>query len=287
MCSSLCRSQCSNFKSYIKASRLKTIALTDSKPVYQAANLLKKGKFSTSKLINELLATISDLGLEYQHLSGKMGQNFTDDYGSRNPIDCSDKQNCKVCSFLQDCEKLTVGPVLSFTTTNTSIISNVDIREPRESNRLVNDIIRGAATVPFNNRQAMKFLQDQDPDLLKLRSYLISGKRPQEKNTKENTVKKYLQKNNSITIAKDGCIVVIKQSKKFIRSELVVIPEQLSMGILYGMHINLNHPTHYQLSRVIDTKFFILEKDKKNPTIDKRMYFVSISHKTTQRNPRI
>ena len=255
--------KCSNFKSYIKASRLKTIALTDSKPVYQAANLLKKGKFSTSKLINELLATISDLGLEYQHLSGKMGQNFTDDYGSRNPIDCSDKQNCKVCSFLQDCEKLTVGPVLSFTTTNTSIISNVDIREPRESNRLVNDIIRGAATVPFNNRQAMKFLQDQDPDLLKLRSYLISGKRPQEKNTKENTVKKYLQKNNSITIAKDGCIVVIKQSKKFIRSELVVIPEQLSMGILYGMHINLNHPTHYQLSRVIDTKFFILEKDKK------------------------
>ena len=132
-----------------------------------------------------------------------------------------------------------MGPVLSFITTNTSIISNVDIREPRETNRLVSDIIRGAATVPFNNRKAMKFLQDQDPDLLKLRSYLISGKRPQDKNTRENTVKQYLQKNNNITIAKDGCIVVTKQNRKFIRSELVVIPEHLSMGILYGMHIRI------------------------------------------------
>ena len=255
--------KCTNFRSYIKASKLKTIALTDSKPVYQAANLLKKGKFSTSKLINELLTSISDLGLEYQHLSGKMGQNFMDDYGSRNPVDCSNKSECKICSFLKDCEELTVGPVLSFTTTNVSIISSVDIKEPRETNRLVWDIIRGAATVPFNNRQAMKFLQDQDPDLLKLRFYLTSGKRPQDKNTRETTVKKYLQRNNNITIAKDGCIVVTKQSRKFIRSELVVIPEHLSMGILYGMHINLNHPTHWQLSRVIDTKFFILEKDKK------------------------
>ena len=255
--------KCANFRGYIKASKLKTISLTDSKPVYQAANLLKKGKFSTSKLINELLTTISDLGLEYQHLSGKMGQNFTDDYGSRNPMECLDKASCKVCSFLKDCEEMTVGPVLSFTVANMSVITNVDIREPRETNKLVNDIIRGAASVPFNNRQAMKYLQDQDPDLLKLRHYLLSAKRPQEKNTKENSIKKYLQKNVNITIAKDGCIVVIKQNRKFVKNELVVIPENISMGLLYGMHINLNHPTCFQLCRIVDSKFFILNKDKK------------------------
>ena len=182
--------KCGNFRSYIKSSKLKTISLTDSKPVYQAANLLKKGKFSTSKLINELLTSVSDLGLEYQHLSGKMGQNFVDDFGSRNPAECSDKPNCKICSFLKDCEELTVGPVLSFTVANMCVITNVDIREPRETNKLVHDIVRGAANVPFNNRQAMKFLQDQDPDLVKLKSYLLSGKRPQDKNTRENAVKK-------------------------------------------------------------------------------------------------
>ena len=121
----------------------------------QAANLLKRGKFSTSKLINELLTTISDLHLEYQHLSGKMGQNFVDDYGSRNAIECSDKTNCKVCSFLTDCENMTVGSVLSFTVASMSVITNVDIREPRDTNKLVNDIVREAAKIPFNNREAM------------------------------------------------------------------------------------------------------------------------------------
>ena len=255
--------KCSNFRGYIKASKLKTISLTDSKPVYQAANLLKKGKFSTSKLINELLTSIADLGLEYQHLSGKMGQNFVDDFGSRNPTECSDKANCKLCSFLKDCEEMTVGPVLSFTVSSLSVIANVDIREPRETNKLIHDIIRGATHVPFNNRQAMKFLQDQDPDLVTLRSYLLSGKRPQEKNTKLNSVKRYLQNNSNISIAKDGCIVVIKKSRKFIKSELVVIPENIAMGLLYGMHHNLNHPSRFQLSRVVDTKFFILGKEQK------------------------
>ena len=230
--------------------------------MYQAANLLKRGKFSTSKLINELLTTISDLNLEYQHLSGKMGQNFVDDYGSRNAIECSDKTNCKVCSFLTDYEDMTVGSVLSFTVASMSVITNVDIRDPRDTNKLVNDIVRGAAKIPFNNREAMKYLQDKDPDLVKLRNYLLTGKRPQEKNTRENSIKKYLQRNTNITIAKDGCMVVVKQNRKFAKNELIIIPEHLSMGLLYGMHINLNHPTSFQLARVIDTKFFILQKDK-------------------------
>ena len=252
-----------NFKGYIKASQLKTISLTDSKPVYQAANLLKQGKFSTSKLINELLTSISDLGMEYQHLSGKMGQNFVDDYGSRNPAECSDKATCTVCSFLKDCEEMTVGPVLSFKVSSLSVITNVDIKEPKETNKFIHDIIRGAVHVPFSNRQAMKFLQDKDPDLVTLRSYLLSGKRPQLKNTRVNSVKKYLQHNKNITIAKDGCIVVIKESRKFIKNELVVIPENISMGLLYGMHQNLNHPSCFQLCRVVDTKFFILGKEQK------------------------
>ena len=45
----------------IKSSKLKTIALLDNKTVCQAANLLQKGKFSSSKIINELLVGYQNL----------------------------------------------------------------------------------------------------------------------------------------------------------------------------------------------------------------------------------
>ena len=35
------------------------------------------------------------------------------------------------------------------------------------------------------------------------------------------------------------------------------------MGLLYGMHINLNHPSAFQLTKVVDTKFFILSREEK------------------------
>lgn len=78
---------------YIKASNKRTIAFTDNKPLYQAANLLAQGKFSSSKFLNNLLIAVSSLNVEFQHLCGKLGQNFADDYGSRNPTNCGNRQS--------------------------------------------------------------------------------------------------------------------------------------------------------------------------------------------------
>ena len=125
--------------------------------------------------------------------------------------------------------------------------------------KLINDIIHGAKVIPFNNRNAMKYLQDQDADLLKTREYLLSAQRPQIKNTKINSIKRYLQDNTNITISKDGCLVVSKIDRKFNRKELVVIPEKMSLGLLYSLHWKLNHPTPFQLAKVVETKFFMLE----------------------------
>ena len=94
------------FRVHIKASQERTIALSDNKTVCQAAALLQSGKFSSSKIINDILTSISDLNLEFQHISGKMGQNFTDDYGSRNPAQCEGGDSCKVCYFVKECETL-------------------------------------------------------------------------------------------------------------------------------------------------------------------------------------
>ena len=147
----------------------------DSKPVCQAANLLKKGKFSSSKIINSVLTSISDLGLDFQHISGKLGQNFADDFGSRNPAECTDSSNCKVCCFISDCVNLTVGS-LSFLATEDSIVGQIQINNI--SDNLINDVIRGTKSVPFSNRNAMKYLQDRDPDLCRVRELLLSGQRP-------------------------------------------------------------------------------------------------------------
>ena len=254
--------KCPAFSVHIKSANLRTICLMDNKTTCQAAKLLQQGKFSTSRIINQLLTAISELNLEFQHLSGKMGQNLTDDYGSRNPVICGGGEHCKVCSFVSDCARLTTNSSISFCVTNQTIIASIDNMEKEGSNQLVNDIITGESKIPFGNRNAMKFLQDQDPDLQCVKRELTSGQRPQTKNTKINSIKRYLQRDANITIARDGCLVSNKLGKRFAKKELIVIPRNISKGLLYGMHINLKHPTPFQLKRVVDTKFFVLDRDK-------------------------
>ena len=252
-----------SFYLLIKSSKHKTVSLLDNKTGVQAANLINKGKFSSSKIINELLSCMSELNLEFQHMSGKLGQNFLDDFGSRNPATCSGEEYCKICSFVKSCSdlKITVAPILSFEVSNRAVIGAVEIDEHKDTAKLINEIIRGSKPMPFNNRKAMKFLQDKDPDLVKTREYLVSAQRPQVKNTKVNSIKRYLQEN--ITISKDGCLVISKIDKKFNKRELVVIPENMALGLLYSLHWKLNHPSPYQLAKVVETKFFMLDREKK------------------------
>ena len=134
-----------------------------------------------------------------------------------------------------------------------------------KSDNFVQEIIRGEKSIPFNNRKALKYLQDNDPDLIQLREYLITGKRPTPKNTKVNSVKRYLNlhKDSKLTIAKDGSIVVTKRDNNLVNRELVVLPDEIGFGIIYAMHLNLSHPTFHQLSKILDTKFFVLKKDAK------------------------
>ena len=249
------------FSANIRASTKKTVCLVDNKPVVEAARLIKGGKFSSSRIINNLMTALSDYDLEFQHLSSKMGQNFIDDYGSRNPASCNNNPNCKICNFITDCQQLTIAP-LSFS------ISNIDkcvLGHVSQSENFVQDIINGKKSIPFNNRKALKYLQDNDKDLIQLREYLLTGKRPTPKNTKINAVKRYLNihKDSKMTIAKDGCIVVSKRDNHLLNRELIVLPEDIGFGIIYAMHLNLNHPSAFQLCKVLDTKFFILGRDSK------------------------
>ena len=253
--------KCPNFSTPIRASNKKTISLLDNKTVCEASRLLKKGKFSSSKIINHLLVSISELNLDFQHLSGKMGQNFVDDYGSRNPIVCSKDTNssCKVCNFIQDCSDLAIG-ALSFLISpfGNAIIGQVDVNQ--DSPALINDIIKGLKSIPLANRQAMRYLQERDPVLSRVKFLLLSGQAPSHKENK--SVKRYFKSTLAITLAKDGCLITRRKNKStFLERELIVVPEDISTGLVYSLHLNLNHPSPTQLSRIIQTRFFFLNRD--------------------------
>ena len=62
--------------SYILESKLRTLVLVDNKPVIQAANLIKEGKFSASPRMQTFLTCINRFPSVFQHLSGKMSQNL-------------------------------------------------------------------------------------------------------------------------------------------------------------------------------------------------------------------
>ena len=49
--------------------------LPDSKPVQQAIELIKKGKFSTSSRMNRFLSNINKIPIVVKHLSGKYDLN--------------------------------------------------------------------------------------------------------------------------------------------------------------------------------------------------------------------
>ena len=58
-------------------------------------------------------------------------------------------------------------------------------------------------------------------------------------------MKRYLQK---AAIGKDGLLIVI-QSEPFIpRKELIIVPQQVVLGLMTSLHLRLNHPTENQLA---------------------------------------
>ena len=240
-----------SFRIPILASTKKTLSLVDSKPLMEAANLLKNGKFSSSRLINNVLTSISELNLEFHHLSGKMFKNCPDDFTSRNPAACSNPNSCKIHSFISECTKMTVASInLSVSLPMAAIIGQV------QQGGVLQDILAGKTRLPLENKEAMLFLQGRDRDLRRVKELLLAGQRPSLKRDIKG-VKVFFRSDVKTSIDKDGCLVVIKRNKSsLVTRTLLVIPNAISLGLLYSLHINLDHPTKEQLYRAVDTRFF-------------------------------
>ena len=231
----------STFRVPIKASSKATQVLVDSKPLVEAAKLLNKGKFSLSKIINNVMTSISDLQLEFHHNSGKLFKNCPDDFGSRFPAPCTDTNSCKVHSFIRECTGFALSGVNMLSVSlaqEGAIIGHIN----REDESVIRDITSGKVPLPLSNKRALSYLQSRDPDLVRVRELLLAGQRPSEKRDFQ-PVKQFFRSDVKTIIDSEGCLSVVKRSRQtWLTRELVVLPENISMGLLHSLHLNLNHP---------------------------------------------
>jgi hypothetical protein len=219
------------FSPYIIQSDTHACVLTDSKPCVQAYEKLCRGQFSVSPRVSTFLSTVSRYQASIRHIRGI--NNSLSDFGSRNPPECTDEK-CQVCCFLAAAEQ--------------SVVRKIS----------VSDILEGKAKLPFTNRPAWYSNQMECPDLRRVHSHLTQGTRPSKKMTKVNDIKRYL---NSVTIARDG-LLVVKSKEPFSVGERIVIPREVLNGILTAIHLQLDHPTAAQLKLICRRYFFALDMDR-------------------------
>lgn len=220
-----------HFSPYIVQSHKKVCVLTDSKPCVQAYNKLCRGEFSSSPRVITFLSTASRYQTDIQHVAG--AAILPSDHASRNAPECIDMA-CQICSFINS--------------TQSSVIRNTSVDE----------ILSGSSPLPFTSRAAWLSIQSECPDLRRTHAHLRQGTRPSKKCTNIKDVKRYL---NSVTISRDGLLVVKHTEPLASSRERIVIPRQVLDGFLTALHIKLSHPSAHQLKMVTRRYVFALDMD--------------------------
>ena len=220
-----------HFSPFIVQSVHRACVLTDSKPCVQAFEKLCRGEFSASPRVSTFLSAVSRYQASVRHLAGTA--NVPADFASRNAPDCED-QKCQICTFIDD--------------TQDSVVRNVSTQ----------DILSGAAKLPFISRSAWLQTQSECYDLRRTHAHLVQGTRPSRKETNLRDVKRYL---NVASVAKDGLLVVHSNVPLAPARELIIVPRRVLDGLLMALHIRLDHPTSHQLKLVTRRYFYALDLD--------------------------
>ena len=224
-----------HYSYYISQSLKRTRVITDSRPCVLAYKKLSKGEFSASPRVTTFLSLANRYGVEIMHIAGK--DNLFSDYLSRNPIECQ-SADCQICKFIQ----------------NTSVASVGEVK--------VSDILSGAKKVPFTTETSWIPVQRDCPDLNKVYKYISTGA-SMSKNKKGMTdVRRYLSCGVVISKRKTRELLVVLQPELFKSStERIVIPRRISQGLITALHLQLCHPSAYQLKQVFCRAYFCLDLD--------------------------
>ena len=223
-----------HFSPYIQNSKHRPQVLTDSKPCVDAAKKLLRGEFSTSARLSTFLSSTSRYNATVNHIPGSL--NLVSDYISRHPLECPSPEECAVCKF--------VGQQIS------SVVQNVTIE----------DILQGKARMPWTNRNTWRDIQDECNILRKVKFFRDRGTQPGKKSRNLRQVRKYLTA--GVILSHDSVLVNPYSPPLGRIIERIVVPDQIIHGILTMLHLLLNHPTAYNLSKAFCRYFFALGSDK-------------------------
>ena len=223
-----------HFAAFILNSDHKPLVLTDSKPCVDAANKLKRGEFSMSARLSTFMSATSRYNADVKHIPGSM--NLVSDFASRNPVKCPSPSTCAVCKFIKE----EISAVVQQVT--------------------VEDILGGKAKIPWTNRGAWKEIQQECSTLRKVKFFKGRGTNPGKKSRHLRQVRRYIS--SGTILAHDDLLINPYTPPLGPIQERIVVPDQILHGLLTMLHLNLNHPTPYQLSKAFARHFFALDSEK-------------------------
>ena len=214
------------FYDIIKESTKPVIICPDSKPVCDATNLLKKGKFSLSPRIQTFLNNMGKVSCEVQHISGKSGQNQIADFQSRNTSVCN-AEICQLCNYVNQ----QADTIIDTKITTLSI------------------------DIPYANRMAWKNVQTQDKAITLAKNAITTGQLISKKPGKVNSDARKIQSNAKI--ANDGLLVVLRTIPfSTTKEERIVVPSSYLPTLVNQLHNQNSHPSKHQIKQIFDKYFF-------------------------------
>ena len=226
---------------FIRQSSLRTIVAVDSKPVFQAFELIKSGKFSSSSRMHQFLQAIGRFPLNVQHISGKFRCNVPSDYLSRNPAQCTDPNSCQMCKFIEE--------------RSTSVLCSLQQANPHIlATSTIDELISGNAPTPFANRAAWKKLQLEDPSCNLAIQHKISNS-PLPKKNRDKHAHLYL---TQASLSKTDKLLVVRTQDQYQSTprERIVIPKSFVPALVSQLHQAWKCPAMAQLSKVMERYFF-------------------------------
>ena len=214
------------FYDIIKESTKPVIICPDSKPVCDATNLLKKGKFSLSPRIQTFLNNMGKISCEVQHISGKSGQNQIADFQSRNTAPCK-AEICQLCNYVNHQAETIIDNKLASIQTD----------------------------IPYADREAWKNVQMQDKAVTLAKNAITTGQLISKKPGKINSDARKILSNASV--AADGLLVVTRTIPySTAKEERIVIPSSYLPTLVNQIHNQSSHPSKHQIKQIFDKYFY-------------------------------
>ena len=224
-----------HFSHFIIENKNQCIHHTDNQPVVQAWRRSKTGAFSASARIAAFLSGVSAMNIEIIHTPGT--EMKSSDYNSRHPEDCTERQ-CQICRFAYEMEM--IGDKVAKIT--------------------VDDIEKGSANMPFNQRSAWIKVQKNDKVHQQLAFLINTSQSPERRKTKgDNTILKRLHnlyKKGQLKMAADGLITVSQVDPKYGTYQAISVPSQMFPGLVQAIHLKLGHPSKLQLMKLLSRYFY-------------------------------